>query len=317
MSEKLKFVTKKGECFELELKSSAPALGTDRRAHVFEITDLVNKRGTCRVALSLSCEDQVDLETSQRVPDAVLINFIRRAFDNGDLSFDTTAAPPAFKEMIVRATDLDKQAPCADPEIRDFICHKAYWLAYRYNQGEGWPVQFDEEIDLDYLAVDQAAVRRNIRMLDEKGLIVKSAIPGEGRPTATLVGKYLYPNQDEHRSSPVIQNTFNLQGPHSRVNLNSTDNSTNISNTMRAEIFSHVRDEVSSNLPANDLLRTDVLTRLEQLERAVGTPNGLGTYAQFAGFVADHLTILNFLLLYLPILAQLASAPFTSSAGSP
>jgi hypothetical protein len=86
---------------------------------------------------------------------------------------------------------------------------------------------------------------------------------------------------------------------------------------MRAEIFSHVRDEVSSNLPANDLLRTDVLTRLEQLERAVGTPNGLGTYAQFAGFVADHLTILNFLLLYLPILAQLASAPFTSSAGSP
>jgi hypothetical protein len=94
-----------------------------------------------------------------------------------------------YRELRLEQSDFQPQASANDAEVRQFIVHTAYWLAFRYGV-TGYPVQLDSEIDLEYLGVTQNEVRRNQWRLEEEGLLYRSKIPGLGRPTATLVKVY-------------------------------------------------------------------------------------------------------------------------------
>ena len=86
-------------------------------------------------------------------------------------------------------------------DLRQFIIHKAFWLAFRHSPaGRRWPVPFDEPIELEYLGVSSEDVVRNEWLLEEQGLLEKSQVPGFGRPTAKLIEVY------EARHSTALPN---------------------------------------------------------------------------------------------------------------
>jgi hypothetical protein len=69
-----------------------------------------------------------------------------------------------YKEVLVTPEDFQPQSPASDEEIRQLILHEAYWLSYRH--GNRHPVQFDSEIDLEYLGVGVQDIRRNQWVLE-------------------------------------------------------------------------------------------------------------------------------------------------------
>ena len=165
----------------------------------FHLTDLKRNRGMRLVSVfafgSVETASHHNIETA-------CINAIRRAFDNGTLNFDQPSDERHYKEIRLSASDSENQGSRQDAEVRQYIVHKAYWLAYRFpNQpqpdGIIYPIPFDEPADLDYLGATSAGVRRNIQRMANQGLLEK-VLEGHARPTERLLSNY----ESVERSSP-------------------------------------------------------------------------------------------------------------------
>jgi hypothetical protein len=170
-------VTLGGECFQFEFQSTQPGRQTACIHHLYYIRDLKSERGARPVSVTFSnvCTSS---ENAQ-------LNALRRAFDSGRFSFDFPADTTRFTEISYTAAG-DKPAPSAnESEIRRLILNEAYWLSWKL--GGRKLVPFDSPVDLDYLGVDAAAVRKNQWFLEEKGLLVPSQFPGTGLPTTHLI----------------------------------------------------------------------------------------------------------------------------------
>ncbi len=93
----------------------------------------------------------------------------------------------------------------------------------------------------------------------------------------------------------------NINGSNTRLNVNSTDASTNIVNVGTDQLFERLRGEIASQV-ANSTSRDAMLERVRELEAAVGTPTFAQRYQQLLSIAADHMTVL---LPFLPALTQL------------
>jgi predicted nucleotide-binding protein len=178
-----------GECFDVEFQreQDAPPHGA---LYLFCVTDRVRRRGSRKVSVErYGPKDWFAADYDARI-ERVVLNLIRRAFDSGQISFDLPGDPTYFKKIQVERSDFQRSSSVSDGEIRQLIIHSAYWNSYRGRHGRRYSIQFDSEIDLDYLGVQSEDVRRNQWILEEEGFLEKSNIPGVGRPTLALVKNY-------------------------------------------------------------------------------------------------------------------------------
>jgi hypothetical protein len=182
----LAYITKNGECFEAALESTDRWPNRDGIFYLFRLKDLVKNRGTRLVSLGrFGPKDLLDPQYDSRI-EAVRFNVVRRGFDQGEFNFDTLNEN-GCKELRLSYSDFQPQAASSDPEVRQFIMHKAYWcfqIAHQYL------VQFDSQLDLEYLGVDSNVVRRNVVFLKGKGLLEQSQFPGVSRASMELIEAY-------------------------------------------------------------------------------------------------------------------------------
>lgn len=172
------FVTLGGECFKLEFQSTELPVGRIGVSYLYYVTDLGLKRGR-RLVFLVAPSDTPGAET-------VCLNSIRGALDSGIFSFDDPHSTTEFRELPYKRRMIGAPSPSAsDVEVRQLIINEAYWLSWKF--GGRQPIQFDSPADLDYLSVEATVVRQNQWLLEERGLLERSKIPGMGRPTAKLV----------------------------------------------------------------------------------------------------------------------------------
>jgi pyrimidine deaminase RibD-like protein len=189
-----RFVTLHGECFEAELRSVDEYQERDGLLHKFYLTDMVSKRGKRLVSVFVSGTLAVICANYRSRVEIVRINAIRRAFDEGTLSFDAAFDEHHYKELSLSPQDFQAQQTRTDAEIRRYIIHKAYWLAHRFpiRAQTGsilYPIPFDEPTDLDYLGITPPEIWRNIRRMEAQGLLEK-VLEGHARPSELLLSGY-------------------------------------------------------------------------------------------------------------------------------
>lgn len=99
------------------------------------------------------------------------------------------------------------------------------------------------------------------------------------------------------KEAPMSQ-TFNVHGPNARVNIESTDNSTNIVN--QGIPFSELRKAIESGV-ADGVERVTILERLADLEMATDRESGSKRYQSFIASAHHHMALVG---PYLPALGH-------------
>ena len=94
---------------------------------------------------------------------------------------------------------------------------------------------------------------------------------------------------------------YNLVGPNARVNIQSTDSSTNVVNMETPALFEDLRNAVRQATD-DSVLESQLLDRIDGMQAAIGTRDFAARYKEFVGVAADHLTLLA---PFLPALTQL------------
>lgn len=107
-------------------------------------------------------------------------------------------------------------------------------------------------------------------------------------------------NIKEDRYNSII-NLYNASGPNSRININSTDNSTNYLNNTDS-LFNDLKI-ILKNLPEKEIQERS-LQILEELDRLKRTPSYLIKYQEFVALLANHMTVIA---PFIPALTQLIS----------
>ncbi len=75
-----------------------------------------------------------------------------------------------------------------------------------------------------------------------------------------------------------------------RVNVNSTDNSVNVITVSQQEIFTKLRQEITTRVPAGEE-QNNILSRVSALEAAQNSPSFAQRYADFIAAAANHMTL--------------------------
>lgn len=93
----------------------------------------------------------------------------------------------------------------------------------------------------------------------------------------------------------------NITGHNARVNINSTDNSTNQLVENSEELFSEIVGAIRQNVDHDDI-RDKLITLVEDMRRGVRVGTFTEKYREFMAAAADHITIVA---PFLPALSQL------------
>lgn len=104
--------------------------------------------------------------------------------------------------------------------------------------------------------------------------------------------KRLRPKEHIGLNQPTVTNVYHLHGNNSRVNVQSTDQSTNAVNISSDQVFLRLREKVCSEIPSGDQ-QSDILDRLAALERAQSTPSFAARYTDFISSAANHMTLVT------------------------
>jgi hypothetical protein len=123
----------------------------------------------------------------------------------------------------------------------------------------------------------------------EMGTSVKEAVARMQHQSAVI--------RNRPKETPVNQ-TFNVQGPNARVNIDSTDNSKNIVN--QGIPFLELRKAIESGV-ADGVERTTILERLADLEMATDRESGSKRYQALIASAHHHMALLG---PYLPALGH-------------
>lgn len=94
---------------------------------------------------------------------------------------------------------------------------------------------------------------------------------------------------------------YNLHGTHSRVNIQSHDESTNVQTVSRDDLFSGLRDSFMQEVEDEDM-KHELIQKVAELEQAVETHEFTDKYKEFMALAADHVSTMS---PFLPALAQL------------
>lgn len=99
-------------------------------------------------------------------------------------------------------------------------------------------------------------------------------------------------------------NVYNLVGENSRVNIQSSDSSTNVVNVQSSQLFADIRQTIERSSLDAEVIR-QIGERLDAMEAAAGTKTFAQRYGEFIALAANHVTLMTGLTPYLSALAQL------------
>ena len=102
--------------------------------------------------------------------------------------------------------------------------------------------------------------------------------------------------------STTSMNTFNVTGPNSRLNIGSTDASTNVVGD-NSVLFAKLREGATAI--ADPARREDLNRSISEMEAAVGSSGFISAYQRFVAQAADHAGLFSSLL---PALSALLGA---------
>jgi hypothetical protein len=103
----------------------------------------------------------------------------------------------------------------------------------------------------------------------------------------------------EEGTTKLAQN-IHLHGDNPRINVNSTDNSTNIASTSYDLLFVQMKEKACTITDEDD--RKAIVERLDELEKAQGSAGFMRAYQNFIASAANHVTVFA---PFLPALAQM------------
>jgi hypothetical protein len=292
-------VTLSGECFEARYLHAGNADGRDGIVYCFRLKDLVKDRGERYVSMFRSGTDRVFIKDYDERVEIVRWNVLRRAFDSGAFSFETPFVPDRYHELRLKAADFQPQKQADDQAIRRYLKLGGYWMGYKYLPvGQHAYVDFECPEDFDYLGANLQSVYRNLRLLIDKkyfeASVISHPVSLKVRPTAKLIEEIESPEIPKAATAtggPNVTQNIHMHGPNARINVNSTDNSTNIASASNEQLFVRLRE--TANTITDESPRTQILARLDDLERAKGSGGFLSAYQTFIGAVADHMTIFS------------------------
>lgn len=175
-----------------------------------------------------------------------------------------------------------------------------------------------ERVDLTAADIDQIAdeMTRQTRGLWESRLKIAPRSVGIGfredldqvireqRQELVLTIKRMQRDREFPRRVEVApKNVYNISGPNSRVNINSTDSSVNIVNVAANQLFGDLCSTIEREIPPGEK-QDELLRHVDELERTQGAPEYLLRYQGFVAALADHITVFQ---AFLPALLQLIS----------
>ena len=102
------------------------------------------------------------------------------------------------------------------------------------------------------------------------------------------------------RGSSTQHTVYNLIGPNARVNIQSTDSSTNVVNVESTVLFDNLRGAIRTSISDSELSKT-LMDCVEAMEAAVGTRTFADRYKNFIALAADHISVFG---PFLPALTQ-------------
>jgi hypothetical protein len=161
--------------------------------------------------------------------------------------------------------------------------------------------QFPEALDIPVGAVLQVKGSRDYwRVTDAEDIIQQDVFIN----FETRVEKI---NLAGEPTRPVLKggNTYNLQGPHSRVNIHSNDSSVNISHQVTENVFADMRQVIQTHVQNEDD-RRQILKDLDEMEEAKGSTGFVQKYQNFIASAANHMSLLA---PFIPALTQLLGVP--------
>ncbi len=111
------------------------------------------------------------------------------------------------------------------------------------------------------------------------------------------------PMTNSEAGATKLTQNIHLHGNNPRINVNSTDNSTNIASVSNDSLFVQMHEKARSI--TDEAERKDILARLDQLQEARGSGGFLQAYQNFMASAANHMTVFA---PFLPVLAQMLSS---------
>ena len=103
-------------------------------------------------------------------------------------------------------------------------------------------------------------------------------------------------------AAPVQQNIYNLHGNNSKININSTDSSTNVVNISSDEVF--IKLEEAARTIKDDGVQAILLEKIHSMKTAQNKADFTVGYGNFMAAAANHVTVFA---PFLPALIQLLS----------
>ena len=97
------------------------------------------------------------------------------------------------------------------------------------------------------------------------------------------------------------QVVYNLIGPNTRINIQSSDSSTNVVNVESADLFDNLREAIQKSSLDSTVAR-QLIQNVKAMQSAVGTKTFGERYKEFIAVAADHMTLVA---PFLPALKQL------------
>ena len=108
-------------------------------------------------------------------------------------------------------------------------------------------------------------------------------------------------NTAESRPAAGPQVVYNLIGPNARVNIQSSDSSTNVVSVESAVLFDNLREAIRKS-SLDSIVERQLIQNVSAMQSAVGTKTFGECYKEFIAVAADHMTLVA---PFLPALTQL------------
>jgi len=163
----------------------------------------------------------------------------------------------------------------------------------------------EEVMDLKEKLIRDAAAAANHTTDLAMGIVKRNQfaelVRGESKVSRASLRVQIDRRRFTRREGRGVNIIYQVSG-YGRVNVNSTDNSTNVVTISKDQIFERMREVVASGVPAAEP-RNSILDRLSALEAAQNSPLFAKTYTELISVAADHLTLLT---PFLPALAEMA-----------
>lgn len=119
------------------------------------------------------------------------------------------------------------------------------------------------------------------------GAIVSGSIRSPAAVAATLCLELS--TMEKESPDPSSPLTIHVSGINARINIGSTDNSTNSYTSNTTAIFERLREAVADHVPAEQ--RPELLNHIDRMEKAVETPNFISRYNEFIQSAANHIAV--------------------------